>query len=89
MNVKVTLGGVITLPTDVLEELKLEPGSEVSFDRGPGGKFLVGKVEAAPSPTREPLRDHLRQVSKTARAGLSKDFVGMTTDEFMEFIRGD
>jgi bifunctional DNA-binding transcriptional regulator/antitoxin component of YhaV-PrlF toxin-antitoxin module len=88
MNAKVKLGGVITLPTDVVEALKLEPGSEVSFIRGPSG-FVLDKVPKGPKPTRDQVRDRLSTAAKAARTGLSKEFADMTTDEFMEFIRGD
>ncbi len=89
MNAKVKLGGVITLPPDVMEELKLEPGHEVSFGRAPNGKFLVARVDPGPVPTRTQIRDHLSNVAKAARTGMLKEFADMSTDEYMEFIRGD
>jgi bifunctional DNA-binding transcriptional regulator/antitoxin component of YhaV-PrlF toxin-antitoxin module len=89
MNAKVNVGGVVTLPGDVIEELGLKPGSRISFERGPKGKFVVGKVEDGPELTFEQVRDRLANVAKAARLGLSKEFAGMTTDEYMEFIRGD
>jgi len=89
MNAKVKLGGVITLPPDLIEELKLEPGSEVAFGRAPDGKFYVDRAEPAPIQTREQIRAHLDAVSRAARHGLSREFADMTTDEYMEFIRGE
>ena len=89
MNAKVKLGGVVTLPSDVMEELRLEPGSEISFGRRPEGGFVLAKVEPGPIRSRAQIREHLAEVAKAARSGLAKEFADMTTDEYMGFIRGD
>ena len=89
MNVKVNVGGVITLPADVVEQLRLKPGSELSFGRGPDGRFVVDKVDDGPAPTVAQIRQRLERVTKAARSGMPEEFAGMTTDEIMEFLRGD
>jgi AbrB family looped-hinge helix DNA binding protein len=88
MNAKVNIGGVITLPADVVEELELKPGSEVAFTRSQGGEIVLTKAPEPAVPSREQIRDRIRAAARSARTGVSKEFVGMTTDEFMEFIRG-
>lgn len=89
MNATVKQGGVITLPTDVIETLKLEVGSEVSFRQGADGAVVLAKIPEGTPPTREQIRERIRNVANAARSGLSREFANMTTDEFMEFIRGD
>ena len=89
MNVRVKLGGVITLPPDIVEELQLEPGSELAFGPARDGKVVVEKVPQGPTPTQEQIRHHLENVAKAARIGMVKEYADMTTDEYMEYVRGD
>ena len=89
MNAIVKQGGVVTLPSDVVESLKLGPGTEVAFRRNPDGSYMMERVSNGLQPTRAEVRAHIEAVAKAARLGLSKEFANMTTDEYMEFIRGD
>lgn len=86
MNVIVKMGGVITLPVEVVDELGLEPGSEIVFSKKPSGDLVV--TRAAGEPSREQIRNQLRAAAIAARTGMIPEYAEMTTDEFMELIRG-
>lgn len=88
MNVIVKVGGVVTLPGEVLEELDLEPGSEIVFNRSPTGGFVVQKAEQGDSSSREHIRNQIRAAAIAARTGMIPEYAEMTTDEYMELIRG-
>jgi bifunctional DNA-binding transcriptional regulator/antitoxin component of YhaV-PrlF toxin-antitoxin module len=90
MNVRMTAGKQITLPDDVVEALQLEPGSEVVFERRPNGEVVLSSAGGRETarPTAAQIRAHLERVV----ANLPKpadEFAGMTTDEIMEFLRGE
>lgn len=90
MNARMTAGKQITLPDDVIEALRLEPDSEVLFERRPNGDIVLGNAAGGERtrPTAEEIRAHLERVI----ADLPKptgEFAGMTTDEIMEFLRGE
>jgi bifunctional DNA-binding transcriptional regulator/antitoxin component of YhaV-PrlF toxin-antitoxin module len=91
MNARMTAGKQITLPDDVVEALRLEPGSEVVFARGPGGEVLLKRAdaEAGGGEQREQIRARLLKAGEAARKTTAPEFAHMTTDEFMTFIRGD
>jgi bifunctional DNA-binding transcriptional regulator/antitoxin component of YhaV-PrlF toxin-antitoxin module len=88
MNVIVKMGGVVTLPGEVLDELDLEPGSEIVFSRSPTGGFVVEKATLGERPSREQIRNQLRAAAVAARTGMIPEYADMTTDEYMELIRG-
>ena len=90
MNARMTAGKQITLPDDVVEALQLEPGSEVVFERRPNGEVVLSNAAGAEPrrPSVAEIRSHLERVA----ANLPKpadEFAGMTTDEIMEFLRGE
>ena len=74
---KVTENGQVTLPQEVLDQLGIGPGSEVTFQRNFDGSVVIQRVraEALPPERLHELRGH---------AG-----PGLTTDEIMEMTRGD
>lgn len=74
---KVTEGGQVTLPQEVLDTLGIGPGSEVTFRRTADGTVTMERVRAKALP---PERLH----ELRGHAGL-----GLTTDEIMEMTRGD
>ena len=86
MNVIVKVGGVVTLPGEVVDELGLEPGSEIVFSKKSTGEFVVEK--AGEQPSREQIRNQLRAAAIAARTGMIPEYAEMTTDEYMELIRG-
>lgn len=87
MNAKMREAGMITLPADVVEALGLKPGNEVSFRPGANGEFTLSKAAEAPVASRAEIRKRLERGVGFPR-GLD-EFAGMTTDEFMEFLRGE
>ncbi len=88
MNVIVKMGGVITLPSEVVEELDLEPGTEVAFNRSADGVFTLERVEAGEHPSREQIRSQIRAAAAAARSGTLPEYADMSTDDFMALIRG-
>lgn len=88
MNVIVKMGGVVTLPEDVVDELELEPGNEIVFSKTANGDFVVQKAEAGDRPSRAQIRNQLKAAALAARTGMIAEYADMTTDEYMAFIRG-
>ncbi len=76
---RMTVNGHVVIPDDVRDALGLHPGDLVSFERSADGVRLVKGREAAP----------LTFEDKLARArALSAPLpLGMTTDEYMSWIR--
>jgi AbrB family looped-hinge helix DNA binding protein len=80
---RVTTKGQVTIPKEIREHLGIVPGSEVEFVREPGGVKLIpidGDLTAG---------ERLRRFEQALKgmAG-SLDLQGMTTDEYIDFVRG-
>jgi bifunctional DNA-binding transcriptional regulator/antitoxin component of YhaV-PrlF toxin-antitoxin module len=82
MNVRMTAGKQITLPDDVVEALQLEPGSEVVFERRPGGQIVITKAGEVSRPSKAEYRRRLQSLLGSAGPG-------PTTDEIMRMTRGE
>lgn len=78
---RVTEKGQVTIPKEIRDRLGIVPGSEVDFIASGGGAMLV-KIGEASDPAIRDFDDWLESVRGTIDLG------GMTTDEFMEFLRG-
>ena len=76
---RVTTKGQVTIPKRIREYLGLKPGSEVEFAFG-ADKEVVLKAK------REALQEPIESRLAAIRGTLD---LGMTTDEFMRFLRGD
>jgi antitoxin PrlF len=76
---KITSKGQVTIPKHIRDHLGLKPGSEVEFAFG-ANKEIVLKTKQEPS--KEPIESRLDAIRGTLD-------LGMTTDEFMRFLRGD
>lgn len=76
MSATVTDAGQVTLPQDVLETLKLKPGSRVDFRIESDGRVVLLKAGAA---------EQVRPLEKWR--GIAGP--GMSTDEIMEMTRGE
>jgi antitoxin PrlF len=72
---KVTTKGQVTIPKSVRDHLGLKPGSEVEFGVGADGEIVLRTAAKRPKSRFEAIRGTLD--------------TGMTTDEFMRFLRGD
>lgn len=78
---RVTEKGQVTIPKEIRDRLGIGPGSEVDFIASGRGAMLVTIAEASDPAIRD-FDDWLERVQGTVDLG------GMTTDEFMEFLRG-
>ena len=80
--VRVDDNGQVTLPQDVLDQLGIGPGSEITFRRTADGKFAIERAGASLQPAQPLDPDRFRKLRGHAGPGL-------TTDEIMEMTRGD
>ncbi|SCB28698.1 AbrB/MazE/SpoVT family DNA-binding domain-containing protein [Rhizobium multihospitium] len=78
---RVTEKGQVTIPKEIRDRLGIGPGSEVDFIASGGGAMLV-KIAEASDPAIRDFDDWAERVRGTIDLG------GMTTDEFIEFLRG-
>lgn len=78
---RVTEKGQVTIPKDIRDRMGIVPGSDVEFISDEKGARLV---LVASNALREPVefKEWLDGVSG------SFDFDGMSTDEYMEWLRG-
>jgi antitoxin PrlF len=76
---RITSKGQVTIPKRIRDYLGLKPGSEVEFAFG-ANKEIVLKTKQEPS--KEPIEIRFDAIRGTLD-------LGMTTDEFMRFLRGD
>ena len=87
VSARVTSKGQVTIPKSVRERAGIGPGTEVEFDDR-GGEIVMrrstrGGHDAGSDGTVDPEFDaYLERVRGTLR-------LGMTTDEFMELLRGE
>ena len=72
---KITSKGQVTLPKRMREHLGLRPGSEIEFTINNRGEIVIKSKAKPPKSRFNALRGSLN--------------LGMTTDEFMRFLRGD
>lgn len=80
---RVTTKGQVTIPKDIRDHLGIVPGSEVEFVRDSGGVKLVATDGDLSDEAR--LKRFERALDRMAG---TIDIGGMTTDQYMEFIRG-
>jgi len=80
---RVTSKGQVTIPKHIRDRLGIEPGSEVEFVETDAGAALV-RVDSGR--TRDELAETLRRRIDGMAGTL--DLGGMTTDEYMEWLRG-
>ena len=76
---RITSKGQVTIPKRIRECLGLKAGSEVEF-------VLGADEEVVLRTKREPLKEPIENRFAAIRGTLD---LGMTTDEFMRFLRGD
>ena len=72
---RMTSKGQVTIPKRMRDELGLRPGAEIEFLPNGSGEIVV-RVKKKPDPHR-------------FDALIGTLDLGMTTDEFMRFLRGD
>lgn len=80
---RVTSKGQVTIPKDIREHLGIKPGSEVAFVSGEDGVRLVAvNDDVSPEEKKRRFRETLKRLEGTLDLG------GMTTEEYMEMVRG-
>jgi len=79
METTLTSKGQVTIPKHIRDSLKLEPGCRLIFDMNDDGEVVLRK----PKYFHEQRPDRFDLVAGTADVKL-----GMSTDEYMELIRG-
>ena len=79
MTTTVTSKGQVTLPKAVREAAGIKPGDRVDVRTTASGGVYIEKPGT--------LRDYEARLHALAKRRLIRD--GMTTDEFMEFSRGE
>jgi AbrB family looped-hinge helix DNA binding protein len=77
---RITSKGQVTIPQAVREKAGLRPFSEVTFEVRDNGDVVIKPVPASTSA----LRSALQKVRGSANA---TEFKGLSTDEFMRFLR--
>jgi AbrB family looped-hinge helix DNA binding protein len=84
---RITSKGQVTIPKRIRDHLGLKPGSEVEFQYDGDGRIVLKADQSVDTKTRA---DRERKRMEKALAELRGTLdLGMTTDEFMRFVRGD
>lgn len=78
---KITSKGQVTIPQAVREKAGLLPHSEVEFVVNARGEVVIRPLKGADSQIRAAFQ-------KARGSANAREFKGMNTDEFMEFLRG-
>jgi AbrB family looped-hinge helix DNA binding protein len=78
---KITSKGQVTIPQEIREKAGLLPHGEVVFELRDNGEVVIRPVKAATGA----VRAAFARVRGSANAA---QFKGMSTDEFMNFLRG-
>ena len=81
---RVTEKGQVTIPKPIRDKLGIKPGSEVAFvEKGDVVQLVRGEEhQEAADERRERLMRHIESMRGTLDLG------GMTTDEYIDWIRG-
>ncbi|PWK63556.1 AbrB/MazE/SpoVT family DNA-binding domain-containing protein [Aminobacter sp. AP02] len=80
---RVTTKGQVTIPKEIRDRLGIEPGSEVDFVADQEGARIVPiRPAQTPEERAQQFKQWLDRVAGTI------DLDGMTTDEYMEWLRG-
>jgi antitoxin PrlF len=84
---RLTSKGQVTIPKRIRDHLGLAPGAEVEFRLGQHGEITLKAVKGTAAETgAERERQRMKKALAHLRGSLD---LGMTTDEFMRFVRGD
>jgi AbrB family looped-hinge helix DNA binding protein len=78
---KITSNGQVTIPQEIRERAGLYPLSEVSFEMRDNGDVVIRPSSSSVSAMR-------RALEKVRGSANAQAFKGMSTDEFMKFLRG-
>lgn len=82
---RVTEKGQVTIPKAIRDAAGIRPGSSVSFTLE-GGRIVIAPVGTN---VRNDRRAELRKAADRVRRSFAPEFRQMSTDEIMNFLRGD
>jgi AbrB family looped-hinge helix DNA binding protein len=80
---RVTEKGQVTIPKEIRDHFGIKPGSEVEFIASDRGALLVKADATSPSDRRRRMEEWATRVEGTLDLG------GMSTDEYMIWLRGE
>jgi AbrB family looped-hinge helix DNA binding protein len=83
---RITSKGQVTIPQVVREKAGLHPGSEVEFTIEDGKVVLRRALAKHGEPAPSAVREAIRRARGTANNPM---FKGWTTDQIMQFLRGE
>jgi antitoxin PrlF len=84
---RITSKGQVTIPKRIRDHLGLRPGSVVEFQYAGDGQIVLKAERDADATTRgDRERKRMEKALTELRGTLD---LGMSTDEFMRFVRGD
>jgi AbrB family looped-hinge helix DNA binding protein len=85
---RITSKGQVTVPKDVREKMGVKPGDEIGF-REEGDSFIIEKAVTSAGESRgeRMVRILMEEGARLRREGKLLD-PDMSTDEYMELIRG-
>ena len=83
-----TVNGQVTVPKDIRNALGLQPAQPVKFELEANGNARILKANTVAETERRKagFRDRLKEAQAIFKA--NDAFPGMTTDEYMEMVRG-
>jgi AbrB family looped-hinge helix DNA binding protein len=84
---RITSKGQVTIPKRIRDHLGLKTGSVVDFQYDGDGRIVLKAVQDLDAkPGSEEARKRMEKALAEIRGTLD---LGMSTDEFMRFVRGD
>jgi antitoxin PrlF len=84
---KLTSKAQVTVPKDVRATLGVKPGDMVRFECDGEGRVTLTKGDQPQIETKEQRRARIWAALESAKGSI--DLGGMTTDEYMKWLRGD
>lgn len=84
---RLTVKSQVTIPKDVRAALGVRPGDLVRFERAPDGRIMLAKGDEPAVETIDQRRQRIRAAINSARGSI--DLGGMSTDNYMRWLRGD
>lgn len=83
---RMTSKGQVTIPKRIRDYLGLKPGSEIEFQYADDGRIVLKPDRNSSTTSADSERRRMEKALAELRGSLD---LGMTTDEFMRFVRGD
>ena len=84
---RLTSKSQVTVPKDVRKSLGVKPGDSIEFIRDGDGRITIVKGQDPAVETRAERKARITAALKAAEGTI--DLGGMTTDDYMRWLRGD